>query len=156
MNELLRVPMVEETAEVECADGRRFTGRIFIPATSPVHDGPTRTEEWINEAAAFFPFLTEGGDAVLLNKREVLVLSVTGPAEARTPDEIAESPVRHVKVEAESRRLEGDLVLDMPEHHLRVLDYLNRAEAFLALREGAVLHLIQKERITRVIEVREE
>ncbi len=157
MNELLRVPMVEETAEVECADGRRFTGRIFIPATSPVHDGPTRTEEWINEPTPFFPFLPDdGGQGVLMNKREVLVLSVTGLAESKTPDEIAESPVRRVKVEAESRRLEGDLVLDMPENHLRVLDYLNRADTFLALREGAVLHLIQKERITRVIEVREE
>jgi hypothetical protein len=59
-------------------------------------------------------------------------------------------------VEAESRRLEGELLLDMPEHRLRVIDYLNRSEPFLALREGGVLHLVQKERITRVLEAREE
>ena len=156
MNEMLRVPTVERSVEVECADGRRFQGRIFIPAASPVHEGPTRTEEWINEAPSFFPFLPHDGQGpFLLNKREVLVLSVEEPPEDG-PEGKAESPVRHVKIEAESRRLEGELVLEMPENHLRVLDYVNRTEPFLALREGAVLHLIQKERITRVTEVREE
>jgi hypothetical protein len=155
MNEL-RVPTVERRAEVECADGRRFGGRIFIPVASPVHEGPTRTEEWMNEAAAFFAFLPEdGGGPFLLNKREVLVLSVEEPP-AERPEEIAESPTRRVRVEAESRRLEGELLLDMPEHRLRVIDYLNRSEPFLALREGGVLHLVQKERITRVLEAREE
>jgi len=155
MNELLRVPTVERHIDVECADGRRFQGRIFIPVASPFHEGPTRIEEWINETPWFFPFLPDAGDPCLLNKRELLVLTVEDPAEG-TPDEIAESLVRRVKVEAESRRLEGQLLLDMPENHLRVLDYVNRAESFLALRDGATLHLVQKERITRIIEVREE
>ena len=43
----------------------------------------------------------------------------------------------------------------MPEHHRRVLDYLNRPEAFLALHDGDRLHLVQKHNITRVVEVRE-
>ncbi len=154
MNEL-RVPTVERSVEVECADGRRFGGRIFIPVASPVHEGPTRTEEWMNDGPSFFAFVPEGGSPFLLNKREVLVLSVEEPPADR-PEEIAESPTRRVRVEAESRRLEGRLLLDMPEHRLRVLDYLNRGEPFLALREDSILHLIQKERITRVIEVREE
>ena len=155
MNEL-RVPTVERSVEVECADGRRFEGRIFIPVASPVHAGPTRSEEWMNEGPSFFAFVPGGGGSpFLLNKREVLVLSVEEPP-AELPEEIVDSPTRRVRVEAESRRLEGRLLLDMPEHRLRVLDYLNRSEPFLALREGSILHLIQKERITRVIEVREE
>lgn len=156
MNEMLRVPTVERSVEVECADGRRFQGRIFIPVASPVHEGPTRPEEWINEAPSFFPFVPDDGQSpFLLNKRELLVLSVEEPPD-EAPEGRPESPVRRVKVEAEARRLEGDLVLDMPENHLRVLDYVNRTDPFLALRDGSVLHLIQKERITRVTEVREE
>ncbi len=153
----LRVPTVVLAVEIECADGRIFAGRIFIPAASPLHDGPTRIEEWMNAAGSFFPFLAdESGSPVLMNKREVLVLSATVPDTGLLEEPDLDSPVRRVRVEAEKRRLEGNLVIDMPPGHLRVLDYLNRAEPFLLLHEGAVRHLIQKERVTRVIEVREE
>jgi len=151
----LRVPTGVLPVEIECADGRRFTGRIFIPTASPNHDGPTRPEEWMNDPALFFPFVPDGGEKpVLMNKREILVLTVLAPwTEESAP---VENPVVRVRVEAESRRVEGDLYIDMPPNHLRVLDYVNRPELFLLLREGDVRHLIQKERITRVIEVPKE
>jgi hypothetical protein len=153
----LRVPTVVLPVEIECADGRRFSGRIFIPAAAPSHDGPTRPEEWLNDPATFFPFVPDGAPApVLMNKREILVASLTLPPSPLVENAEVDSPVVRVQVEAESRRLEGELVIDMPPNHLRVLDYLNRPDAFLLLREGSVRHLIQKERITRVIEIREE
>lgn len=153
----LRVPTVVLPVEIECADGRTFAGRIFVPVAAPSHDGPTRPEEWLNDPAPFFPFVPDGKSApVLMNKREILVLSVSVPPEPLVENGNVDSPVIRVQVEAESRRLEGELVIDMPPNHLRVLDYVNRPEAFLLLREGGVRHLIQKERITRVIESREE
>ncbi len=153
----LRIPTVALNAEVECADGRRFTGRIFMPAASPRHPGPTRPEEWMNEAAAFFPFLPDdAASPMLLNKREILVVSVPASADDGDLPEGADNPVRRVALEAEKRRIEGRLVIDMPENQLRVLDYLNRREAFVTLRDGALHHLVQKERITRVIELRED
>jgi hypothetical protein len=153
----LRVPTVVLQAAVECADGRKFSGRIFIPAASPRHPGPTRPEEWMNEPAPFFPFLPDDAEApVLMNKREILVISVPASADDGEIPDGADSPVRHVILEAEKRRLEGTLVIDMPQGHMRVLDYVNRAGAFITLRDADTHHLIQKERITRVIEFREE
>jgi hypothetical protein len=154
----LRVPTLVLPVEIECADGRLFSGRVFIPAASAHHDGPTRPEEWMNDASHFFAFLPDESDTpVLMNKREVLVLSVPTPSSPLAEGETqVESPVMRVRVEAEKRRIDGELVIDMPPNQARVLDYLNRAEGFLLLREGSVRHLIQKERITRVIEVREE
>lgn len=153
----LRVPTGVLPVEIECADGRRFSGRVFIPTASPSHDGPTRPEEWLNDGSGFFPFIPDGEEApVLMNKREILVLTVLAPAAAGALGEDLDSPLVRVRVEAESRRLEGELLIDMPPNHLRVLDYVNRAEPFLLLREGGIRHLIQKERITRVIEVRGE
>lgn len=154
----LKVPTVVVDAEVSCADGRSFVGRVFIPAASPLHGGPTRPEEWMNDPTPFFPFLPKDGDGpVLLNKREVLILSFAASAgrEEEAPEE-ALGPERRVTLEAEDRRLEGTLVIDMPTSHMRVLDYLNRGGAFLTLRDGERHHLVQKERITRVIEIREE
>lgn len=153
----LRVPTTALVAEVVCADGRRFTGRIFVPSTASKHAGPMRPDEWLNEPPRFFPFLPDdGGRPVLLNKREVLVVSVPALAdEGDIPNEV-ENPSVRVSLEAEQTQLEGTIILDMPENHRRVLDYLNRPEVFLTLRNGEQHHLVQKERITRVIEIREE
>lgn len=152
----LRVPTEALAAEVLCADGRSFVGRIFVPATASRHSGPMRPEEWLNDPALFFPFLPDDAEApVLMNKREVLVLSVPAALDlGEVPEELL-SPVRRVAVEAEEQRLEGTIVIDMPQTHTRMLDYLNRPEPFLTLRDGAQHHFVQKERITRVIELRE-
>jgi hypothetical protein len=151
----LRVPTVAMNAEILCADGRSFRGRVFVPALASRHTGPMRLEEWLNEPPHFFPFLPDDAEApVLMNKREVLVMTFQAPPtdeESKEPD----SPHRRVAVECEARRLEGILVIDMPSHLSRVLDCLNRRQMFLTLQEDNRHHLIQKERITRVLEIPE-
>lgn len=151
----LRVPTVAMAAEILCADGRSFRGRVFIPALASRHTGPMRLEEWLNEPSRFFPFLSDdGGAPVLMNKREVLVMTFAAPAPDEDDPE-PQVPRRRVAVECEARRLEGMLLIDMPPHLRRVLDCLNRPQMFLTLHEGERHHLIQKERITRVLELPE-
>ena len=153
----LRVPTVALAAEVLCSDGRRFVGRIFVPASASNHSGPMRPEEWMNESAPFFPFLPDDATApVILNKREVLVITVPADADAGDLPEGADNPRRRVTIETRDRRFEGLVVIDMPQNQSRVLDYLNRPEAFLTLRDGDRHHLVQKDWITRVSEIREE
>jgi hypothetical protein len=152
----LTVPTVPLDADVTCADGRRFRGCLFVPAAAATHAGPTRAEDWMNEPTPFFPFASkEGGPPVLLNKREVLFVTVAAGADEGDLPEGTENPSWHVAVEAESQRLEGVFVVDLPQDHTRVLDYLNRPLAFVTLRDGDRHHLIQKERITRVLEISE-
>jgi len=150
----LRVPTLAVPAEVACADGRTFTGRIFIPAAASHHAGPMRPEEWINEPLAFFPFLPDDATApVMLAKHTVLVITI-GAGESTEPEEELGVEQR-VVVECGDRRLEGVVHIDMPENHRRVQDYLNRPELFLTLLDGKRRHLVQKHHITRVIEIRE-
>jgi hypothetical protein len=150
----LKVPTVAMAAEVACVDGRAFRGRVFVPASSYLHDGPMRAAEWLNGGGLFFPFLPDDADTpVILNKAEVLTVTV-----ASEPERTAAEPVdvdRGVAVECGGRVLRGRLHIDMPPHHSRVLDYLNRGDEFLALHDGDQLHLVRKENITRVVEVRE-
>jgi len=153
----LKVPTVALPAEVACADGRRFPGRIFLPATASAHTGVMRAEEWMNEPSLFFPFLPDGGTSpVILNKREVLIVTV--PASADHDTVLDEAPVleRRVAVECGGLRLEGAIAIDMPEAQSRVLDYFNRPGSFVNLRQGDLHHLVCKARITRVVEIREE
>jgi len=137
---------------VTCLDGRTFHGRIFVPASSSTHEGPMRAQEWMNGGGQFFPFLPDDAKApIILNKKEVLMLSIESD-----PGQEQGEPVdvdRQVLVECGSRRLTGHLHIDMPPHHQRVLDYLNRPEAFLPLHDGNRLHLVQKHNITRVLDV---
>ena len=150
----LRVPTNSLEAEVLCADGRTFKGRVFIPVASSQHAGPMRASEWMNEKSPFFPFLpADGGSSFILNRSEVLVLSLSALADREVDDEIAEVAIRRrVIVECRDRRFEGDVIIEMPENLRRVADYLNRPDPFVIVEDGDRHHLIRKARITRVIE----
>ena len=153
-----RVPTTAMEAEVLCADGRTFHGRIFVPDVAATHRGPVRPAEWMNDAAPFFPFLpAEGTGAFLLNRSEVLVFTVGAESDADLDSPEGEAGLRRrVIVECRDRRFEGEIVIDMPAHLSRVLDYLNRPDPFLIVRDGGRHHLIRKARITRVIEPKEK
>lgn len=151
-----KVPTLALSAEATLADGRRFRGRIFLPTTAHDHAGSMRAEEWMNDGIDFFPFLLDDAAApVLLNKREVVALTVPASADRDTTLDAVSPPQRRLALECGGRRFEGTIVIDMPENHRRVLDYLNRPGAFLTLREGERHHLVAKSRITRVTETRE-
>ncbi|HKQ70730.1 MAG TPA: hypothetical protein VJT73_15395 [Polyangiaceae bacterium] len=153
--EELRVPTVALAAEILVDDGRKFAGRLFVPAASARHAGPARASEWLNEAVDFFPFLPDDArDSVILSKRQVVAVSVAADANA-DPAALSLTTDTSVVVECGSRRLEGRLLIDMPQGQGRVLDYMNRAERFLTLVDGNRHHLIRKSAISRVVETRD-
>lgn len=149
----LRVPTLALPAAVLDAEGYRTAGQVFLPAQAFAHSGATRPEEWINSPGNFFPFLPEGSQtAVVLNKSHIVLLMVGAPADAEEEQESVGLARRRVSVECGSHRFEGVLMMDMPEGQRRVLDYLNRPERFLVLREGDQRLLIRKDAITRLHE----
>jgi hypothetical protein len=148
----LRIPTVTLAADVVLTDGRQFPGRLFVPAAAPRHPGPTRASEWLNEPAEFFAFLPDDSrDAIMVNKGEVLFVSVPAEANGDGPDDV-DTPRPAVEVECAGRRFEGHLAIDMPAGQTRVLDYLNRTERFLTLRDGRRHYLLRKSGITRVFD----
>jgi hypothetical protein len=148
-----QVPRLLRAAEVLCADGRVLRGRVFLPATAASHPGAMRAEEWMNDPLPFFPFLPDGeGSPVILNKEQLVVVTVSAAADHDETQEAVGAPMRHVSVECGALRLLGDVLLDLPVNHSRVLDLLNRPGAFLNVRDGERHHLVAKDRITRVME----
>lgn len=150
----LRVPTNAIDVEIVYADGTWFVGRIFLPIASSHHSGEMRPDEWMNDSAPFFPFLPANASApIILNKSEVVVLSLV--AEPPPEDTTLDIPKRRVQVECRERVVAGVVIIDMPEGHRRVLDYLNGPAPFLIVHDGDREHLVRKTRITRVIETRE-
>ena len=148
-----QVPRLLRSAEVLSADGRVLRGRVFLPAAAESHPGAMRAEEWMNDPASFFPFLPDGeGRPVILNKQQLVVITVAASADRdETLDQVG-VPLRRVRVECGALRLEGEVLVDMPANQSRVLDLLNRPGAFLNVREGERHHLVRKAGITRVSE----
>lgn len=145
-----RVPTVAMPAEIRYFDERALVGRIFLPPRDPEHGGPMEPAEWLNQSSNFFPFLQDGAaGGVLLNKRYVVVLTVPLP-EGELP--LLGAPVR---IECATLTLEGVLELEMPENQRRVLDVINSPEPFVVLRSGEKRHIIQKNRITTMTELKE-
>jgi hypothetical protein len=148
-----QIPRLLRAAEVLCADGRVLRGRVFLPATAASHPGAMRAEEWMNDPQPFFPFLPDGeGSPVILNKDQLVVVTVAASADHDETLDAVGAPVRRVSVECGALRLAGEVVVDMPANHTRVLDLLNRSGAFLNVRDGERHHLVAKARITRVSE----
>ncbi len=149
-----QVPRLLRAADVLFTDGRRYRGRVFLPATAESHVGAMRVDEWVEEPASFFPFLPDGeGRPVILNKDQLVVLTVPGIGDPDDAHEAAPSvPRRLVLVECGPLQVAGEVVLDLPADRLRVLDLLNRAGRFLEVREGERRHFVRKSRITRVTE----
>ena len=152
----LEVPTTPVEGEAHCADGVSYRGNVFLPPSKSSQSGPMLAEEWMNEPEAFFPFLSEAHDSpIILNKKELLVLTLPAPEEPEA--EPGDAPVlehRQVAVECGEMRVQGRVTLDMPAENRRVLDYLNRSEPFLSLIDGDRQHLVRREAITRVFESR--
>jgi hypothetical protein len=149
-----QVPRLLRAAEVLGADGRVMRGRVFLPAAAVSHAGAMRAEEWMNDPAPFFPFLPDGeGSPVILNKHSILVMTVAASSDRDATLDAVAPPTRRICVECGSLRLSGDVLLDLPLNHSRVLDLLNRPGAFLKLQDGDRHHLVAKARITRVSEI---
>src|SRR5512145_2923145 len=94
-----RVPRLLRAADVLFTDGRRYRGRVFLPATAESHAGATRVDEWLEEPAAFFPFLPDGeGRPVILNKDRIAVVTVAAAADLDVTQEQAPAPTKRVRV----------------------------------------------------------
>jgi hypothetical protein len=151
-----KVPTNALPAEILAADGQTLTGRVFVPASASRHSGAMRAEEWLDDPADFFPFLADGSSrSLILNKQQVVVVSIPASAEHEEPDIDEAATRRKVTVHCGERRFEGTVLIEMPEGHSRVLDYLNRPGRFLGLRDGQRHRLIHKDHITSVQENQE-
>ncbi len=149
--------MLPVESTVICSNGHELHGRIFVPEVASQHQGPMRAEEWINQKDSFFPFLPDDAQkAVILNKCQVLVLTVAADSDPNDLPEEASIPRQAVSIELSGMSISGTVFLDMPANHERVLDVLNGQGAFLPVHEGMKHHLVAKRAIIRVNETEGE
>ena len=142
------MPRVAVPAILLLAGGGKREGEIYVMERVPQHAGPETPLDMLNRPEAFFPFRTkkDGEGVLLVAKARTVTLTVQRP---QSEDSVRLSAAKKATLEitlADGSTLSGWATLELPQHHSRVLDYLNAlAEPFFAIETSdGLLHLVNR------------
>ena len=147
------MPRVAIPARLRMTAGEPRDGEIYVMERVPQHAGPETPLDMLNRPEGFFPFRPKsdasgaGGGAVLLvTKARTVTLTVPGTIAPKDPARL--SVAKQARLElmlADGSRLSGSATMELPQHHSRLLDYLNAsAEPFFAIANDDEVHLINR------------
>lgn len=143
------MPRVAVPARLRMTAGEPREGEIYVMERVPQHEGPETPLDMLNRPEGFFPFRpkNEGGGAVLLvTKARTVTLTVPGTVAPKDPARL--SVAKQARLElmlADGSRLSGSATMELPQHHSRLLDYLNAAaEPFFAIANDDEVYLINR------------
>ncbi len=128
-------------------------GEIYVMERVPHHDGPETVLEMLNRPEGFFAFRPADGDAVLLvSKLHTVALSVDRQAPIADPARLSAAKLRGVEVVlAGGSTLGGWASFELPNHHARLLDYLNASrEPFFAVWTHAATQYVNRAHVLYV------
>ena len=119
----------------------------------PQHVGPETALDLLNRPEAFFPFRPkkESTGVLLVAKARTVMVSVprTEPEDA---DRLSAAKQASLEVTlADGSKLSGWATLELPEHHSRLLDYLNASrDEFFALATADHMHIVNRAHVLYV------
>ena len=141
------MPRVAVPATLLLAGGGTRIGDVYVMERVPQHAGPETPLDMLNRPEPFFPFrATKDGTGVLLvAKARTVTLTVVPP---QVEDSVRLSAAKKTSFEvtlADGSTLSGWATLELPEHHSRLLDYLNTlAQPFFALMTANEMYLVNR------------
>ena len=141
------MPRVAIRATLLQTSGGKRGGEIYVMERVPQHAGRETPLDMLNRPEGFFPFRPQGngGGVLLVAKARTVTLSVprTEPEDA-TRLSAAKQASLEVTL-ADGSKLSGRATLELPQHHSRLLDYLNASpEPFFAIATADEVHLVNR------------
>jgi len=131
--------------------------KLFLNECAETHEGHESPIDLLSGSQTFIPAMGRNGEVVLLHRDNLMVVSLaTGDESANDYMRLGEQDPRNMTVVTvelimqDGATVRGEVSYLMPESRRRLQDFLNTAERFLTLREGAVVHLVNKRRIARI------
>jgi hypothetical protein len=144
------LPRTAVAAHLQLTHGVARNGEIFVFERVPEHSGVETPLEMLNRPEGFFPFRPDGKGAVLLvTKALTVLLTVSHQAMISDPDRLSAAKTIPLEVMlANGRTLKGVAAFEAPEHHARLLDYLNASrEPFFAVSTGDATHYVNRSHV---------
>ena len=153
----LSVPTLPLRVTLSLTSGATLDGDVFLPAKSPVRDGPMLASEWASLAPAFIPLrLADGGQVTFVATDHIVAIALPPGVPAVPDDELVDAPVRRVRVETVGgASFEGLVTIAMPIYQQRVNDWLNNPEPNVTIEVEGRAYLLRKSRVIRITEIHE-
>jgi hypothetical protein len=139
------MPRVAIPATLLQTGGGKKDGEVYVMERVPQHAGHETALDMLNRVDAFFPFRDQKEGVLLVAKTRTVTLTVPRPDEE---DSARLSAAKQASLEitlADGSKLSGWATLELPQHHSRLLDYLNAsAEPFFAITTADAVHLVNR------------
>lgn len=126
--------------------GEPRDGEIYVMERVPQHAGPETPLDMLNRPEGFFPFRPkeDGASVLLVAKARTVTLTVPPLPEDAARLSAAKRGSLVVTL-ADGSQLAGWATLELPEHHSRLLDYLNASAApFFAIATADQVHIVNR------------
>ena len=143
----LSLPRSPVPANLLLTQGASQPGQIFVMERVPHHDGPETVLELLNRPEGFFAFRPAANhDVLLISKVQTVSLSVDRQAPIADPARLSAARMLGVElVLAGGSKLGGWASAELPDHHARLLDYLNAShDPFFAVWTHAATHYVNR------------
>jgi hypothetical protein len=141
------MPRVAIPATLLQTGGGKREGEVYVMERFPRHAGHETPLDMLNRAEGFFPFRPrdDGGGVLLVAKARTVTLTVPH-TEPEDPARLSAAKRASLMVTlADGSELSGWATLELPQHHSRVLDYLNAsAEPFFAIATADQMHIVNR------------
>jgi hypothetical protein len=156
MSQEYSVPKRQVSARVVLTGQPAAEVRFFLGERAETREGPERPSDLLNGSLAFLPAVDHLGQVVLLHHHNLMIVSVAARDEleqdepGRNAQSAGEVTVAVQVVLEAGTTIRGIVSYSMPEFHRRLQDFLNTTQRFLCLRQGDIVHLINKRCISMI------
>jgi hypothetical protein len=137
---------------VRTRSGEIFSGEIFLQLYGRHDGGAERPIDLLNSAEHFFPVRSDGGEIVILAKDQVVSVAWQDLSDA--DDNPLQTIMKRVDVEVgltDGETISATVLLEVPEDHPRLLDFLNLGrQRFMSLETAGGGLLLNRSMVERV------
>lgn len=141
------IPRVAIAARLRMTAGEPRDGEIYVMERVPQHAGAETPLDMLNRPEGFFPFRPKDDVAgvLLVAKARTVTLTVARAEPEDTARLSAAKQASVIVTLADGSQLSGWATLELPQHHSRLLDYLNASvEPFFAIATADQVYLVNR------------
>ena len=143
-----QIPKLQIEVKLALTEGPVEPGIVFLTES---YRGEATLESFLNhEEEQFFPFRKEEGQVRLINKKSVVYLV----SDEKEPEqkELLSPPIEIEVFFAHEQSVKGKIYSSLPQDTLRVSDFINQNDSFLAVFTEEGKFILNKDRILYVLD----
>jgi hypothetical protein len=136
-----RVDKHEQSVVLFFSDGSVMKGVVFLSARTYSHFGQQTLVDLLREKAGFFPFRTDAGTFCVVNKANLTHLRFS--PDSTEVDTVPPGYFSDVQISfVGGEQLSGQIAIDLPTGHNRLLDFVNSVRDFFYLQGSEAHYLV--------------